>query len=191
MLKKSFGILAVMLCAALLLISCKSPTDSSNNAVSVSRLKINEGDISGWTINNSNVYYSTDSWAHNTVDGVDGQAWTFYNTAAYSEALDENMIGSGGAMVAIWILNNTTAANASAEYNASKTLYSSNAEPLTPTFVDSVAIGNNSYSAITVYAHFKQFFVQLAFANYNSNFTLSKTDAITFLQLIEAKVNGM
>ena len=189
MLTKSVSMLSIMLCAGLLCISCKNPANSSNQAVTVARLKINNGDVSGWTVVNSNVYYTVDNWANNSVDGVDGTAYGLSNLSTYSEVLDEHMGGSNGTVV-IWVLNYTTAANSTEQYNSTKTGISSNAEPLSPNFADTVAIGNNSSNSITVYAHFKQFYIQLGFAGY-TDFPLSKTDAITFLQVLEAKINGM
>jgi hypothetical protein len=190
MLNKSIGILSIMLCAGLLLVFCKNATNAPKDSVeTVARLKINNGDISGWTITNSNVYYSAGVWADNPVDGCDGKAYALSNPSAYSEVLDENMGGPNGASVLIYILNYTTPANATERYNISKTITSSSADPLTPTFADSIAVGDNSHDAITVYAHFKQFYILLAFAGY-ADYQFSKTDAITFLGLLEGKING-
>ena len=188
MLKISFKILLIILSASLLLVNCKKTANSPKDSIeTVTRLKVNNGDISGWAINTYNVFYSADSWAAN---GVDGTAYGLQNTHTYSEVMDEHMNGSNGATVTVWVLNYTTTANSTEQYDVSKTMYSSNAESLSPDFPDSVAIGNNSStSGISVYTHFKQFYIELHFAGY-TDFSLSKTDAIIFLQLFEAEING-
>lgn len=184
MLKNCVRYFSITCCAGLLLVFCNSagPTKATN----VSQVKILDSDISGWAINSSGVFYSADSWA---ASGVDGEAYGFSSTNPYSEVLDEHMNGPNGAAVTMYVINYSADAQALEQFNLTKTQYSGSPESLLPFFPDDVAAGDNSHSAIYAFAHFNQFYIELRFSGY-TEFSLSKTDAITFLQLIEAKVNG-
>lgn len=159
----------------------------------VAKLKIINGDVTGWTIQNSGVYYSEASWSIGA--GIDGEAWHYTSDPGLtlSGVLDERITGTSGASLTIYAIDYADSANAAAMYNYSKThsSYSTSQEPLTPDYSDTVAIGDNSHTdGIYVCAHFKQFYIELRFTGYTA-FSLSKQDAIAFLQLFETKINGM
>jgi hypothetical protein len=182
--------LSVIFCMGLCFVFC-NPSNSSK-ASTVARLKINNGDITGWTIQKSGDYYTPDDWAAGM--GIDGEAYRYSVDPGltWSEVLDERMQNaSTGTSVRLIAIDYTNAANAGAMFIYKKTHaeYASNPEPLTPDYADTVAVGENANSAICVCAHFKQFYLELRYDGY-IDFSLSKQDALSFLGLLEAKING-
>jgi hypothetical protein len=180
---KQSGVAKVaVFCIGACFLAC-SPTNSSK-ATTVTMLKINSGDISGWTISSYNIYYSAQSWGSTSVDG---DAYNFQQTVSYSEVMDEHMAGSSGKTITIWILNYTTPENASTQYNVDKTNWSANLDQLSA-YSDTVAVGNNSHTdGVYAIAHFKKFYIQIRFSGY-TDYALSKQDAVSFLGFLEAKI---
>jgi hypothetical protein len=181
-------LLILTACFSMSNFSCKK-TNSPEEAITVSNLTVNSGEISGWTNTRSNVYYSVDSWAALRDGG--SYHYTVDPGLSLSAVLDEDMAGPSGASVTIYVVDYSTAANAAVMFNYSKThgSFQSNQELLSPNYADSVAVGDNSHDGIYVCAHFKKFYCELRFAGY-SDFALSKTDALSFLLWFETKING-
>ncbi len=183
--------LSFFICIGLSILSCSQT--NSPKALTVASLKVNNGEITGWTVQKSGVYYTTDSWASPTGGQRDGEAYhyTVDPGLTLTAVLDEMMTGPAGASLTIYAIDYANAANAAVMFNYSKTHspYSTYPEPLTPDYSDSVAVGENSHDGISVCAHFKQFYIELRFTGY-VDFSQSKTDALSFLLWFETKING-
>jgi hypothetical protein len=192
MTRRTLFLLVLTACFGMSVFSCKK-TNSPEESITVSSLTMNSGEISGWTSTKSGVYYTVDSWASPTGGQRDGGAYhyTVDPGLTLSAVLDEMMSGPSGASVTIYVVDYSTAANAAVMFNYSKTngSFLSNQESLSPSYADSIAIGDNSHDGIYVCAHFKQFYCELRFSGY-SDFALSKTDALSFLLWFETKING-
>jgi hypothetical protein len=188
----SLFLLILTACFGMSNFSCKK-TNSPDEAITVTGLTVNSGEISGWTNSKSGIYYSVDSWASPTGGQRDGESYHYTVDPGLTLAavLDEMMSGPSGASVTIYVVDYSSAANAAVMFNYSKTngSFLSNPESLSPTYPDSVAVGENSHDGIYVCAQFKQFYCELRFSGY-SDFSLSKTDALSFLLWFETKING-
>jgi hypothetical protein len=183
--------LVLCLCIGLSILSC-SKTNSPKEALTVSSLKINNGEISGWTVQRSGVFYSAENWRNGSP--VDGYAdrYTVDPGLTFSAVLDEAMSGPTGASVNMYVIDYANAASSRVMFDYTKTHrqeYSSSPDPLTPNYPDSVAVGENSHDGISVCAHFKQFYLELQYTGY-ADYSQSKTDALSFLLWFETKING-
>lgn len=190
MTRRTMALLVLAACFGMTFFSCKK-TNSPEEAITVSNLTVNSGEISGWANTKSGVYYSVDSWASPTGGGRDGGAYhyTVDPGLTLTAVLDETMAGPSGASVTIYVVDYSNESNAAAMFNYQKNYgsYVSSPESLAPNYTDAVAVGNNASDGIAVCAHFKQFYLEMWFTGY-SDFSLSKTDALSFLLWFETKI---
>jgi hypothetical protein len=191
MLKKISCCLCVFICLALT--SCNPTSSSNSTAITVSRLKINDNDASGWTVSKSGIYNSANDWASTTGGGVDGTAYAYTTSPglSFTQVLDEEMTNSSGASVTIYVIDYSTAANATAMYNYEKSISNwTQNKVVFDTYSDTVAVGcNSSAPNISACAHFKQFYVELGFKG-ETDITVAQNSAELFLGMFEAKING-
>lgn len=186
MIKKLLVIFLSSLCTYL----CFCNPTSAQKASTVSRLKINNGDVSGWTVKTSSEY-TQDSWRSAVIDGgVD--KYSKDRGFTISAVLDEVLDGGSGKTIEIYALDYGSAANATTMFDYEKTTeYSSYLELLTPDYTDTVAVGEITHSPdIYVFAHFKQFYIELRTSTF-SDFPTAKNIAINLLGIFETKINGI
>ena len=175
----------------LVLFSCKK-ANSPEEEITVSSLKVNNGELSGWTDQRSGVYYTVDSWASPAGGQRDGEAYhyTVDPGLTLTAVLDQMMTGPNGAGVTLYVIDYSNATNAASMFNYQKNwgAFLSSPEPLTPNYSNTVAVGENSHDGIYVCAYFGQFYIEMRFTGY-ADFSLSKTDALSFLLWFETKID--
>jgi hypothetical protein len=189
--KKIFLCTFVFICLAL--ISCNPTSSSTSTAITVSKLKINDGDASNWTVSSSGIYNSADDWASMSGGGVDGTAYEYTTSPglSFTQVLDEKMTNTTGASMTIYVIDYSTAANATTMYNYEKSLTNwTQNKVVFDTYSDTVAVGcNSSAPNISACAHFKQFYIELGFEG-ETDITVAQNSAVIFLGIFEAKING-
>ena len=177
--------------------SRNNANDSSNwspawsfvtDGMSMVGLKIINSDISGWQLNDTALNnYGIYIGLYNILGNGDS---AYINQPGYDAAMIEKMRGPSGALLTAFAIDYTNATDADSAFIYWKTQRSPNIDTVSG-YPDTVAIAYNySSSGIYVYAHFKQFYIELQFSGY-SDLSIAKQDAITFLQLFEAKINAL
>jgi hypothetical protein len=183
-------ILFFSVCAGLVLCLCNVATNkntSSTTATNVSQLKITNGAISGWQIvtlsDSFGVFSAADFYID--IDGGDKP----YTDRGLIEVADEHMAGPNGAGLGpkafFMDFGTDAAATAMFQYQASQSIYTPHVA--ITGYDNSVAFGYAGVGGITVFAHFKKFYIELPFVGYTSQ-NQPISDANLFLGFLKAKI---
>jgi hypothetical protein len=163
---------------------------AQQKATNVRMLKFTNTDISNWKMAPSADSFTL--WtAANFYDDVDGGI-EVYTDRGLIELADIHLIGPAGSEglneipVHSFIMDFGTEANALEEYNFQKTRYSADAFDI-PKYGNKVAFAKPILGGITVYAHFRKFYLEISFIGFD-NQNLSVSTATQFLGLFQMKI---
>jgi hypothetical protein len=173
---------AVALGVFLSLVSCNSPNTPADTSA-ITPLKINNGDIAGWSLGNFAIYKSADLF--NAVDGGAIRAQG-YGVIDGAKMLLIGPADTLGPVALIYDFATTDSANSM--YAFSKSMLLPTDIAVLPGFDTSVAIGDIGVGTFTAYAHFGKFYFELPFKGPSSTDAMIQ-EALLFLNLEKARIH--
>ena len=164
---------------------------ASDKAVSVGQLKVSNTEISNWKLSSSADSFTL--WtAANFEQDIDG-GYEIYTDRGMIECGDIHMLGPAGSdgvqneiAAHSFIMDFGNDSNAVDIYNYQKTRYSADAFDI-PRYPNTIAFARSILGGITVYAHFKKFYLELNFTGFSDQ-NHATTTAIQFLGLLKSKI---
>jgi hypothetical protein len=179
---------SLLVTTAFFLAVCFCNSTGPAKTVTLEMLKTQDNEISGWTTVQYGIYNSS-----NFQDIIDGGAFDYYAINGFTEALYQTMGASGGTgggyTLEARVIDFSTDSNAVLMFQDRKTLLSANVIDI-PEYNNSVAFGLNSIPGGTkVFAHFKKFYIELAFSGF-ADLSTANQKAVQFLKLYENKIKG-
>jgi hypothetical protein len=173
----------------------KNPASTAETPSStpLADLALANGEISGWNADTGaarayRLFLMKDSLA--LFSEIDGGATEYeHQVPGYSKFLVQNMTDSIKTLT-IYVIDYSNSSNSAEMFNYTKTRWSLGSDLDTlSNYAASAAIGELSHGPdIYVCAHLKQFYIELRFAGF-SDHSLSKQEAIRFLDNYKAKIN--
>jgi|WetSurMetagenome_2_1015567.scaffolds.fasta_scaffold00056_40 hypothetical protein len=189
--KKGCWILGgVLCCVGVGIIAMCSPTSPSTPTKLDDLIVTNQ--IQGWSVDST----VADTVTHVTDDNinlfVDGGKIDYCGECNGSGPMKSGIVTflktAVGYGVEVFVLDYGTTADATAEFNVWAGKYSAaSLETISP-FANTTAIGHASNGAITAFAHFGKFYLELRFSNYNGETAIAVADASTFLSYYNSKI---
>jgi hypothetical protein len=163
------------------------------SATPIANLALLNGEIPGWNADTGGpgsylLFLVKDSLA--LFGEIDGGATEYQHTVSgYSKFLVQKMMDSSMSLT-IYVVDYSNSLNSAEMFNYTKAKWLLGSDPDTlSNYAPSVAIGELSHSPdIYVCAHLKQFYIELRFSGF-SDHSLSKQEAIRFLDRYKAKIN--
>jgi hypothetical protein len=186
------SILSTMVCACLLALCSKSPTQPPLSSLSFDKLPIMSADISGWTPADTGVVFADTSKSNVFWVLLDGGASEYF-IPGFREGMVQNLRGplldsADTNMLIIYAIDYQTAANASKMFGIKKADWAAgNGTVSISPFDKSVAIGKVVAGFIAC-AHFDQYYIELTLTNFADS-TSAENAASRFLQFYKQKIN--
>lgn len=173
----------VLLSCAALLAACSSDEGGGGLDGFGAKYKIAENEIPGWTQETSADAFSLFT-ADSLTEKIDGQA-DAYVARGLNYALYQSLVGPDPANCTFIAMDMGSDANAATMVSYQQTTMS--ASLAIPGYDASVAIASEALFGITVYAHFKNLYLEIILDGYGSDRDAPAQVGAKFLQVSEAK----